>query len=177
MSDYDKNLKRMVTHLPLYHEKKIRFIAGARKIAMTRLIAFAVDNELQKDRPFDFDLTLPNDEYIEYAYADEAGKILNFIKTLRTGIALDNLTLLRFKIGIPSKKVFLAAFRECIEKEMLEPFKPFRSDRMPPVADDYYSYRLKNASKVDKKLIKKQKDYAKYLRLKKEFGKDGELDE
>lgn len=153
-------------------ETKIRGVAGLRKITMSKVIAIAIDNELERDKPFEFDLTLPNsDDTIEYAYADEAGKILSFIKGLRVGAGLDILVMLRYDIGIPDKKVFLAAFKECLDNDVLESFKPKPSYGKAPLAEDYVYYRLKG-HETPRVKRNKESEYNKYMRLKKKFGKE-----
>ena len=168
----DNLMKHMQLRTSNFAEKKIRAIASLRKVSMSKIIAIAIDNELERDKPFEFDLTFPDtDETVEYAYANEAGKILNFIKGLRIGAGLDILTLLRYDIGVPDKVTFLAAFKECLDNDVLETFKPKPSYAKAPMSDDYVCYRMKGhqTPRVKKN---KGKRYNDYLKLKKEFGNE-----
>lgn len=166
----------MQFYVPKFHHEKIRAISKARKMPMSRLIALLIDDELLKDKPFSYDLSLAGEESTEYAYAEEAGKLLNFLKALDKGMGLDVLTMLRYHIGIPDKIVFLGAFQECLSKEMIEPYKEKLPSNRAPMPDDYYSYRVAGAGKArSKKLLSKDaKDFAKYQKLKKKFEKEGE---
>lgn len=166
----DNHLNKLASYVPKYHLEKVRKISKSRKISMARLVAFAIDRELQIERPFDFDCSLEGIDNIEYAYADEAGRILNFIKTLRIGAGLDVLVLCRFEMNIPDKSVFLAAFKECLDKNMIEGFKPPVNPNRAPNADDYLYYRLIGDSPKDrKKMSKEAKEFEKYQKLKKKF--------
>lgn len=176
MRNEDKNLLQVRGYIPKFHDNALREISKKRKISISRLVAFAIDNELCSERPFKFDTELSTEEIVEYAYADEAGKILNFVKTLRIGAGLDILLLLRFEMGVPNKSVFLAAFKECLDKGMLEAFVPPvpRGRNVPPVPEGYFYYRISNQPTA-KQIKNKASRYDKYLKLKKELEKEGML--
>ena len=154
--------------LPEYHLDRLKGIAMKRQISMYRLVAFAVDNELQKTNPFGFDINLPIDESLDFAYADEGGLILDFIKTLRIGAGLDVLVLLRYKIGVPNKNIFLAAFKELLSNEVIEAFPPPPRTNMPLNLPGYKYYRAKRI-RTPKKNKNKSSRYEQYVKLKKEF--------
>lgn len=178
MSRYEEeeNMPKMVFRCPKYHCDKLRKISIARKISMSRLVAFAIDNELEKDRPFSFSTDIPDDDFIEGAYADEAGRILEFIRGLRKGAGLDILLLLRHKMNIPDKSKFLGGMRELLLKEMIEYFTPPHNPMYNgPYDCDYLYYRVKNNVVDRKKLSKNEKDYKRFLALQKKFSKDKEL--
>lgn len=161
--------------LPRWHDKKLREIGISRKISLTRLICFALDNELIKDRPFEFDLELSKEDNIEYAYADQAGKILTFINSLHKGVALDILVLLRHSIGIESKAELLGGFKELVDADMIESFiPPVRKMYTTSYNPNYKYWRKKDSPEVAKKQSRQNKKYAKYLKLKAEFEKEGE---
>lgn len=171
MSDNDKRLKKVQSFISQYHYNKLLYWSQETKLPMSRLLSIALDKEIEKDVPFQFDMSLPRDEYVEYAYADEAGKILNFMRSQSTGMGLDLLLLLRYDIGIPDKGVFLAAFRECFEKKMLEAYRPHAPKYAPKPDENYFHYRIPGTStKERKKVRKKASKYETYIKLKKEFG-------
>ena len=169
------HLQKVSSFIPKYHMDRLRKIAKLRKISIARLIAVAIDHELEMERPFKFEVDLPVEEYLEYAYAEEAGKIITHMNTMTLGAGLDILVLLRFDIGIPDKDIFLKAFKECLDKDMIESFPaPVRDDRPPP-AEGYLYYCIKGHTPKDKKkLSRNAKQFGKYHSLKKKFEKEGE---
>lgn len=169
-------LTKMSFYIPKYHSEKIRAISKLRKVSMSRLIALLLDDELTKDEKFTYDLSLASEEAVDYAYAEQASKLLNFMVKLEKGMGLDILTMLRYHIGIPDKLTFLGAFQELLSKEMIEPFKEKVATNRPPVADDYYHYRIAGSGKDrSKKLMSKDaKEFARYQKLKAKFEKEGE---
>ena len=155
---------------------KINQISKDRKVAITRLIGYAIDNELSKEIPFQFDYALPVDEYIENAYAVEANKILDYFKTINRGLPLDTLLLIREKIGVPDKQRLLYGMRECLKFNRLIQYKADRNERYAPVADNYFHYMLADTPKKVKK-TKEEKEYDQYLKLQKSLKAKGMLDE
>lgn len=143
------------------------------KLPVSRLLAIALDNELQKDHPFsDLLVKLPEGEMLDYAYADQAGKILSYMQVNEgTGFGIDQLILMRHDIGVPDKTELLNALKECLDKGFVEAVKPKKSKFMktdfPP---GYVHYFIKGANTKEKKKVrKKASDFAHYQRLKKKF--------
>lgn len=167
----EKLMKSVSFYFPKFQYEKLRNISKNRKIPMARLIALLIDDELIKDTPFTYDLTLAGEESVEYAYADEAGKLLNFLKIHDRPVGLDVLTMLRYHIGIPDKITFLGAFNECLTKDMIEPYKEKLPSNRRPMADDYYCYRIKGEGKTKKKktIDKEAKEFQQYQKLHKKF--------
>lgn len=170
----NKNMKRQSTYIPMYHMEKLNLLAMEQGIPISRLISFAVHNEFERENPFEFDVSIPPlADIIDYAYADEAGKILTFMKTLRNGAGLDILTLLRFQIGVPDKETFLLAFADCLQRGHIEAFDPPYKRGYVPVKD-YKMYRVagstaKEVKKAAKKAKKKEDEKVLYERLKKKY--------
>lgn len=150
-------------------ETVIKAIAVERKLTYSRVIAIAIDNELGKDKPFEFDLTLPEEDTCEdLIYADEGGKLLDYMAKIR-GAGLDTLILLRHDIGIPDKDTFLATFKECLGNDMIESSLPPLKKGLIQHAEGYLYYHLKgHKSGRSNKMAKNR--YKEYLRLHKEFG-------
>lgn len=167
MKAKNKNQLMMVSgfiNLPQF--EKLKGIARVKGISISRLVGFAIDNEMQKEGPFTFDTSLENKECTEYIYAEESALILDFMKTLTHGAGLDILLLLRHTIGIVDKEIFLVAFKECLDKKMIESFKPSSKYNNP---EDYLYYRMPG---MKKGFVKKREatEYAKYLKLQKKYG-------
>jgi hypothetical protein len=90
-------------------------------LPMSRLVAVAVDNELDAPAPFTYNIDLPTNEYIELAYIDEAQKIIRYIQSkFPKGVGLDLLCLCRRDLGVPDKERFLFGFRELLRQGMVE---------------------------------------------------------
>lgn len=168
----DNNVIRLMVKMTTYtgHEtmNRVRKISKARQIPMSRLLAIAIDKELEQDHPFGYDLTLPETgDYPNYTFADESAKIKKYVDRLTTGLGLDYLTLLRKDIGIEDKETFLAAFKECLDNNVFSAVKPKKNDKKLQ-ADDYLIYRSKkHKSKRQEK--NQENDLETYLKLKKKF--------
>lgn len=164
---------KMSFFVPEYHEKYIRSISKKNMIPMSRLIAFALDNEIERDTPFEYNLEMPECEFDELANAEEAGKILDFMKGLHAekGVGLESIMLYRFKIGIPCKKKLMLGFRELYFSEMIESFKPKQRKGFPELHPDYEQWRVKASqrTKSSKAMANKAKRYEQFLKLQKEF--------
>ncbi len=139
----DKLMERISCFISKHAKNKLMYYAHDKMMTLNRLVGIALDNELMKEKPFDLETDYPDEEYVEYAYVDDAAKIIAYLKR-STGFGLDMLLLMRHDIGIPDKRVFLLAFRECVEKEFLETFIPrIRVRATTNNPEDYVHYRLK----------------------------------
>ncbi len=138
------------------------------QMPMSRMIAIAFEHEMMREKPFELDLSFPDDEYIEYAYVQEAGKILDFIMSLNSGMGLDHLYLCRREIGVPDRDTFLLAFRELVKKKLIEPYKPAKNFAAQPYPDDYRFWRAATEKPL-KAIKKKATEYETYQILKKKF--------
>lgn len=118
--------------VPVYIPKKTHEMLKARSESndnpqpVSRLIAIAVDNELDVATPFHYPTDLPS-EYVEYAYAAEAGRLLSFLQKLPTGIAMDSIVLARRDIGIDDRKILLQCLKELFDKKLIEEYAPRRT--------------------------------------------------
>ncbi|MFM6930422.1 MAG: hypothetical protein ACKOX6_18305 [Bdellovibrio sp.] len=113
-------------HVPKETAKVIKQISEERVLPISRVICYAIDNELDCPVPFNYETEFPDVISREFEYAEEAAKILKFlmIHFQKSGTGLDMLVLCRRDMGIPSKERFLLGFRELLEKKMLETFYP-----------------------------------------------------
>ena len=163
---------KMVVMTSPHAETIIRGVSALNKVSLSRLIAIAIDHELERDKPFEYKLPMPErGEKVEYAYAEQSVLILDYMKTIR-GAGLDTLAILRHDIGIPDKTTFLAAFKECLDVGALEVIEPplVRGERVHPEGYKYYQVYGQKSGRSRKM---KSKKYDTYLKLKKEFEAEG----
>lgn len=99
--------------------KVLEEISQRRKLPISRLIAIAVDNELDSPNPFFYPFEMPQNAFIENAYIEEAQKIVRLLEHFEQGIGPEALLLLRRETGIPSKEAFMLAFRELLEAKII----------------------------------------------------------
>jgi len=93
-------------------------------LPVSRLICFALDNELDTDSPFNYPTFLPEAPYVEYAYADEASKMMAYLRKFPAGTGRDTLILCRRDYGVMKRDDAMHAYRELLEKGMIEEFRP-----------------------------------------------------
>lgn len=153
------------------HGLRIRNAAEKQMMPMSRIVGLAFDAEMERNPALKYELELPSvDEYIEYAFAAEAGKVLDYIKKLpKAGLSIDLLYILRHDIGISDKEILFGAFTELIQKGFVKETEPpnVGSYTYP---EDYKYYAIpKNA-----KQTKEDREYQKYLKLQKKFEKNEE---
>lgn len=172
MSDEGK-MRKLQTWVSKHASGAVMFKSMSTGVPVSRLVAIALEHELEREKPFEYDVTLPADEYVEFAYADDAGKILNYLRGDSQGFGLDMLCLLRHDIGIPDKTTFLLAFRELLSKDLLEVYKP----KKKPMSytehpEDYVMYRLKGEAAPERKKKRREAtEFARFKRLERKYGK------
>ena len=172
---FEPFLKKISASLSPSTYEKVMKLVREKKRPISRLIGIALDNELNRENPFEFNADIPEEEHAEYSFTNEGGKILEFIGT-HEGFGLDLLLLCREDIGVPEKERFLAAFKEIANKDLIEPYKNLAANirTKVPYEEDYVVWRLAKDLKPQKvKLTKKRAtEYEQYQKLKKRF-KDG----
>ncbi len=168
----ERRLIPVASYVGKVHMEKLKEYSDNLQLSISRLIGMAIDDQLfEKKDPFNWEFDLDdNEEYIEYAYADEAGRIINFLKGLPNGLSKDQLMIVRHDMRIPDKKTFMLAFRECLEKRQIEPYTAPKSVKYPTKWETTL-YRVVGTSPSDnRKKRNKIDDYALLQRLKKKFG-------
>lgn len=153
------------------HSKKLLDNYSIKKgVPFTRLIGIAIANELEKDKPFEYDVSPPEGEYIELAFVEEASKIMNYMSR-SSGMSLELMCMVRHDMGLPDKKLFMLAFRECLLRGLIESYTPKKSRLSKfEYSDDYVFYRTKGAStKKQKEVRKKASEYETFQKLKRKF--------
>ncbi len=110
---------------------------------VARLVAIAIDNELDQEKPFNYPLNLPEKPATEeYLYAKEMGQLIKFFEANKEGFSLDQLVLLRLDIGISSREILLAAFAELLYRNLIVSYRPVRT-KFAYFKSDYVHYRIK----------------------------------
>jgi hypothetical protein len=125
-------------------------------LPMGKLIAYAIDKELDRENAFNYPCEMPKNEFIEGAYTDEASKIYRYLKRTAPQ-SIDELMLNRRDIGIESKETMMLAIRELMANEYLvRPVYPmWRSKKFP------YSKEFKVLMPIESTDEKKAKRLAK----------------
>lgn len=170
----DRNMDEFQVYVSKTQGQEIRRIAKKLNLPYGRLISYAIENELKEENPFEVDLTLP-DNLVHDAYAQEAGKILGYMKKLRTGMSLDLLYIARHDFGVYEKDAFLGGFKQCLDTEVIEAYVQDASIiKIGGVTGDIVKYRAKtNNPVIRKKMMKKAKtkdqEFAEYQKLRKKF--------
>lgn len=173
MSYYDF-ARKLSGFLSIHNKALIEAQAEREERFTSMMIAVAIDNEMAKEKPFELDLTLPDDDldWRSNPYADEAGKIFNFLKS-KEGVSLDMLYFLRHDIGIPTKHELLQGVRVLLSEDMIETYIPvLRSHEGKNLKKTIYYYRVKETeSKRQKKIreMREAREYEKFQKLKKKF--------
>lgn len=170
MINDDKIMVKIQAFVSKKHYEFLQYYSRIHKIPISRLIAYSIDEQCIISDPFNMKLEIPKSEYTEYAFANEAGKIITFLKTQRVGMSLDMLYIMRHDIGISNREAFLNGFRECLEKEMLEAYQAPKSSKYAQNFD-VVLYRVKGTDRSTvEKLKKRESEREQYERLKKKYG-------
>ena len=139
---------------------------------MSRLICYAVDNAVTNDDGLDYAQDLPDVDYQEYAYADQAGKIARFLTKYGKGYGIDMLTLLRREIGIESIDELRLGLLELVNSGAVTPLSPPMSVRKRH-AENYKHYHLVNKGR---KIGKEERERRKRIALEKRARLDREIE-
>lgn len=127
MRPEDDPFEKLVSFAPKSIARMLKHESIARDLPMSRLLAIALIHEMERPDPFNLQLDLPDDEFVENAYADEAVKIYDFLNKFPGGTGIDTLWLFKVEIGIRDKERFLYGYRELLKSGMVEEFWPMTS--------------------------------------------------
>ena len=100
-------------YLPRTMLEKLKEIKQQTGVNISRLCAIAVDNEIERDNPFNFDDELP-ESVPEHVYAAEAGRILEYLSHVPGGLSVQAMVLLRRDMGMENKHDVLCGIAELI---------------------------------------------------------------
>ncbi len=104
----------------------LKGISDKIRMPISQMIAIAIDNELDAPKPFNYPIAMPESEFVEGSYFDEAKKILDFLKKRRTGMDVETLILCRRDIGVEDRETLLLGLRELLNTSLVEEFFPRR---------------------------------------------------
>lgn len=174
-TNYMKNTEDLAyesvrVYLPVSLSKRLKEISRMKGMPMSRLLAIAMDNELDQEEPFRYVCDIPDDDYVEYEHAHAAGKLLEWLLKMPTGAGVDMMLLARRDIGIFSRESVLRGLRELIEKKMVEAIRPSRA-KFGFFHEDYIYWRA-----IDNG-IKRKKMFTRVEGEKQKRLKDEELEE
>lgn len=112
--------------MPRSMYKKVSVIAHDKDMPVSRLMSYAVYNELETETPFNFDLSMPKEDFVEKQYFKQAEKLLALITSFPQfrGTGLDMLVMGRDFIGINSKEELMLAYRELLNAELIQIVNP-----------------------------------------------------
>ena len=166
----ETRVKRIVM-VSEYVNKLLDELQERKMTSANQLIAIAIDNELEREDPFDYDLELPKQPKGDFPYVEQANKILQYMRE-RSGMSKEMMCLLRHDMGVPSKPIFLLAFEELAIKGFLVPYKPGKSTWTKSFRSPYQLYfKVAGTGRDTKvKLSKEARDFQRLQQLKKKFG-------
>lgn len=112
-------------------------------LPLSRLICIAIDNELDCERPFNYPSPdVDGEAYVEYMYAHEAGRLMEFLATIPTGTGEDMLLIARRDFGLEDRRLVMLAIRELIMTGMAERVPPPPGNKFGFYNEDYEYVRL-----------------------------------
>ena len=136
-------------------------------IPLSRLVAIAIDNELDSKSPFNYPCQLPESPYIEDAFLNESHEIYKWLDKFKHGIGRDTLMLCRRDIGILSRSDLLHGLRELIQQNLIEEYRPLAT-KFNHAPDYKYFRTMPNSPEYRKMLRKSYKNNGKKLESKDE---------
>lgn len=110
-------------YIPRSTFKMLDELRFERQVPVSRLIAYAIDNEFDSKIPFNYPCALPAHDFIEYEYADEAARMATFMERFPAGVSKDSLMLLRRDMKIEQRSRVMGAYRELLTVGMIEEFR------------------------------------------------------
>lgn len=119
----DRLYRKIATLLPSALAQRVIDIARDTRIPISRLVAYAIDNELDCKPPFNYPITMPTTDYVPNLYNKEALAIFNFLKQYPKGQPMDSMILLRRNYGIEERYKVMEGIRELLYQEMVKIFK------------------------------------------------------
>lgn len=115
MSDFFK----ISLSLPMSQYEELQRLSKERRLPMSRLVWYAIDNEMECAEPFNYLCEKPESTFVKHAYTAEAQKMSQFLfRYGEGGIDLPTMMILRRQMGIPSKTIFMLALRELLETKL-----------------------------------------------------------
>ena len=92
-------------------------------LPLSRYIQIAIDNELDQDKPFAYNMKFTEEDYVEDKYAHEANVIFEFLKKYSSkGISLMMLMLLRRHVGLMDRERIYRGYHELVRSGVVEEY-------------------------------------------------------
>lgn len=160
-----KNEENPIAKVEVYMPKSmanlLRELSELKNLPMSRLICYAVDNEMVTGEPFTYLFNVPEEDFTG-VYTVEGNKIRRYLENFPKGTGRDMLLLCRRDIGIPNKTVFHRAYKELLQNAMIEEIKP------PPLTRFKYdaNYRYVRIAGSDAAVLRSAKKSRIYSRMK-----------
>jgi len=101
------------------------------KLPIARLVAIAIDNELDAETPFNYPYKNQSGVDDNFMYAKEAGIISNFIKQFPNGIAVESIMLCRRQHGVIDRELLKMVYTELLHRGMIEEYKAHKNAFTP----------------------------------------------
>jgi len=137
--------EKLTIFLPKTLSYMLREKSQETTIPMSRLVMYALDNELDAPNPFNYPVELPMCEFFDTAYASEAHSIATYLLKFPHGTGRDMLMLCRRDMDIPNRETFLLAYRELLNNEIIVEAVPPGKTKFN-YADDYRYTKLRTVS-------------------------------
>lgn len=125
--DPDDPFEPVTVYLPKSLAAILKSYSDKRGLPVSRLVCYAVDNELDTAHPFNYECDLPESPFVEYAYAAEASRMIEYLERFPSGTGRDVLMLARRDMSIPNRTELMLAYRELLETQMVEEYMPVRT--------------------------------------------------
>ena len=167
MNDDKRLLKKLSCALSHYHYDLIADHATKSGIPITRIVGCLVDHAIENDMPFEYDMTLPNNDD-SHLYSDEGGRLLEFLRDKPKGIGLDVLMAVRHDLNI-RKEALLSVLSDCLQHKLIEAIKPIGGFFKYPEGYFYYRITKEKGHGTKRKNKNRANEYDQYLKLKKKY--------
>jgi hypothetical protein len=137
-------LKKIEFYIPEILYNKIKMVSAEKEIPIARLASIALYNETETENPFNFDTEMPDTPYDPDAFTREAPKLMDLINSFKNGVGLDFLIMAKESAGIFTKEQLMLAFRELLEKDVIEKVHPSEIGVKGHYHKDYFHVRKKS---------------------------------
>lgn len=128
-------------HIPRAAYERLEVFAAEMGVPIGRVINYAIYNELDTEVPFNFDLTLPVEDFKPGLFTHEADVVHSLLSKLPSGCGLDMLVLMRMDFGLTRHQVLLG-YMELKESGRIEEYYPAEARFKYP--EDYRYIRVKD---------------------------------
>lgn len=101
--------------------EQLRALSVARGVPIGRLVAIALETEMEQLDSFRFDIVKVPPEELTEENTDEAQKLYTYImKNFKSGVPYATLLLCRLDFGVPEKRRVMIGIAELLKKRMME---------------------------------------------------------